>query len=107
MSLTAAISHALDDRVEPGDVAAARQNADAFSHHFHPLGLHVVITPASRRGFHKAVPWPSASGGAKPRKAGKGWTSFIADQADPSAVQMERQRHLGPNIAHDVCRSRI
>src|SRR5438105_15663495 len=27
---------------------------------------HVVITPASRRGFHKAVPWLSASGAAKP-----------------------------------------
>jgi len=37
--LNAAISHALDDRVEAGDVAAARENADAFSHHFHPLGL--------------------------------------------------------------------
>jgi hypothetical protein len=35
-------------------------------------------------------------------------TSFIADQADlASAAQMDRQRHLGPGIAHDVCRSRI
>src|ERR1700692_3819482 len=33
--LTAAISHALDDRVEAGDVAAARENADASSHHAH------------------------------------------------------------------------
>jgi hypothetical protein len=34
--------------------------------------------------------------------------SFIADQADlASAAQTERQRHLGPNIAHDVGRSRM
>src|SRR6266851_3054657 len=52
--LTAAISHTLDDRVEAGDVAAARENADAFSHHAHLLGL------ACRD--NKAVPWLSASG---------------------------------------------
>jgi hypothetical protein len=30
------------------------------------LDWHVIITLASRRGFHKAVPWLSASGAAKP-----------------------------------------
>src|SRR6185295_5859550 len=63
--LTAAISHALDDRVEAGDVAAARENADAFSHHAHLPGL------ACR--YNKAVPWPSASGappGRSERSAG-------------------------------------
>src|SRR5262249_49493623 len=34
--LTAAIGHALDDRVEAGDVAATRENADAFFHCDHP-----------------------------------------------------------------------
>ena len=44
----------------------------------------------------------TASGAAKPRKAGKAWTSFITDPADlASAAQIERQRHLGPDIAHD------
>src|SRR6185295_16082766 len=33
--LTAAIGHALDDCVEAGDVAAARENADAFSPQAH------------------------------------------------------------------------
>src|SRR5215216_3653244 len=33
--LTAAICHALDDCVEPGNVAAARENADAFSRQAH------------------------------------------------------------------------
>src|SRR5262249_23752025 len=33
--LTAAISHGFDDCVEPGDVAAARENADALSRHAH------------------------------------------------------------------------
>src|SRR5215470_7620758 len=37
--LAAAVGHALDDRVEAGDVAAARENADALSRHAHPLGL--------------------------------------------------------------------
>src|SRR5260370_25180460 len=37
--LTAAISHALDDRVEAGDVAAARENADALPRHAHLPGL--------------------------------------------------------------------
>src|SRR5258705_8444606 len=57
--LTAAISHALDDRVEAGDVAAARENADAFSHHAHLLGMACRNT--------KAVPWlgeaPGGGGG--------------------------------------------
>src|SRR5882724_1745472 len=52
--LTAAISHALDDRVEAGDVAAARENADAFSRHAHLPGL------ACRN--NACVPWLSASG---------------------------------------------
>src|SRR6266478_6404660 len=37
--LTAAISYALDDRVESGDVAAARENADTLPRHAHLPGL--------------------------------------------------------------------
>src|SRR5260370_39016841 len=33
--LTAPISHALDDRVEAGDAAAARENADTLPRHAH------------------------------------------------------------------------
>ena len=51
--LTAAISDALDDCVEAGDVAATRENAIA---RLLGLACRNNITPASRRRFHKAVP---------------------------------------------------
>ena len=51
--LTVAISDALDDCVEAGDVAATRENAIA---RLLGLACRNNITPASRRRFHKAFP---------------------------------------------------
>jgi hypothetical protein len=56
--LTAAISHALDDCVEAGDVAAARENADAFSRQAHLPAL------ACRNNAQRNVLYSAASGGA-------------------------------------------
>src|SRR5258708_6595552 len=54
--LTAAISHALDDCVEAGDVAAARENADAFSRQAHLPAL------ACRNDAQRSDLYSAASG---------------------------------------------
>jgi hypothetical protein len=51
--LTAALSHALDDRVEAGHVAAASEDADALFRHAYPLCWPAVITTAAGSCFLK------------------------------------------------------
>ncbi len=53
--LAAAVSHALDDRVEAWHVAAASEDADALFRHVYPLYWPAVITTAAGSCFLKML----------------------------------------------------
>jgi hypothetical protein len=95
--LTAAISHALDDPVEAGDVAAARKNADASSHHA-PTSQdwHVVIIGGPPAIRHRRT--------AKPRKIAMG---IIADRAPLGAKATSGSAARGPASARNCRRSHL
>src|SRR5258708_24101129 len=57
--LAAAVSHALDDRVEAWHVAAASEDADALFRHVYPLYWPAVITTAAGSCFLKMFLLPA------------------------------------------------